>query len=152
MSTFLRSSLKILTSSSLTCRRDDEVLKYLEDFSQDVLPYIRFNTLVELIRKDSKKPNNRWIVKLTNVETSQSTTEEFDAICDCTGHYTRPYIPYVRDLWKYKKSILHAKWFRTPDVFAGKVSVDSFRKRYCCEADTCSSLECARCRQQRVRL
>lgn len=97
-------------------------MHYLEDYSKGILQYIRFNTLVHRIRKDPKKPDVRWIVDLLNVKTSETTTEEFDAICDCTGHYTRPYIPYVRGLWNYKRRILHAKWFRKPDVFAGQVS------------------------------
>ena len=105
-----------------TRRQDDEVLKYLEDYSKDILSYIRFNTLVHRIRKDPKNPRSRWIVDFMNVKTSQHNTEEFDAICDCTGHYTRPYIPYVRGLWKYKRRILHAKWYKKPDMFAGQVS------------------------------
>lgn len=101
--------------------RDDEVLKYLEDYASDVVPYIHLNTIVDRIRKVKGKPDGRWIVTSTNVNSKESTTEEYDAICDCTGHYTRPYIPYVRDLWKYKRQILHAKWYRKPDAFAGQV-------------------------------
>lgn len=101
--------------------RDDEVLKYLEDYASDVVPYIHLNTIVNRIRKVKGKPDCRWIVTSTNFNSKESTTEEYDAICDCTGHYTRPYIPYVRDLWKYKRPILHAKWYRKPDAFAGQV-------------------------------
>lgn len=47
-------------------------------------------------------------------------TETFDAVCDCSGHYYRPFVPFVPGLWKYKKRLLHAKWYRGPEAFSGQ--------------------------------
>lgn len=119
----MRPSQLYLTSFTHPNRRDDEVLEYLKQYAFDVLPHIRFNTLVERIHKEKASgTTGRWKVKARDVHDPKLVFEdEFDAICDCSGHYTRPYIPFVRDLWKYKRHIFHAKWYRTPDVFAGQV-------------------------------
>jgi cation diffusion facilitator CzcD-associated flavoprotein CzcO len=114
-----------LTFSDTHNSRDDEVLRYLEGYSKEILSYIRFDTLVDRIRKDPNDKNARWRVTSTDVTTQEETTEEYEAICDCSGHYTRPYIPFVRNLWKYKRPILHAKWYRKPDVFANQVNSHS---------------------------
>lgn len=151
----LSSYFEAPTNTDITYfRRDDEVLHYLEDYSKDILQYIRFDTLVNRIRKIPKKPDSCWIVDVANVKTSEMTTEEFDAVCDCTGHYTRPYIPYVRGLWNYKRRILHAKWFRKPDVFAGQVSHISSRYKLLAQSMLTKDwqVECFSRREQRVRV
>lgn len=109
--------------------RDDEVLHYLEEYANEVLPYIRFSTLIKRIHKDSEGDQMpaQWTVETARTQRGDHTEQEesmqverFDAICDCSGHYTRPYIPFVPGLWDFKNELLHAKWYRTPDAFADK--------------------------------
>ncbi|CAD6565210.1 MAG: hypothetical protein CYPHOPRED_005339 [Cyphobasidiales sp. Tagirdzhanova-0007] len=96
--------------------RDDEVLAYLEDYSKDILPAIRLNTLIKRIYK----LDQTWIVESATVSRpSKIEIERYDAICDCSGHYTQPFLPYIKDLWRFKGRKLHSKWYRTPDSFEG---------------------------------
>ena len=107
-------------------RTDQEVLDYLEDFAQGIKDRIRFETLVKRIYKDSTEGDDRWIVESVQAEQAYSASvpsskrDYFDAICDCSGHYYEPSIPYVKGLWRYKKKILHGKWYRGPEAYEGQ--------------------------------
>lgn len=109
--------------------------------------YIRFDTLIKRIYKRG----DSWFVQSTSVQSSPTAAihrqartatpsnsngysnghiekdgvedqpEQYDAICDCSGHYTRPYVPYLQGLWLYKRRIVHAKWYRGPEAFSGQV-------------------------------
>ena len=101
-------------------RRDDEVLQYLENYSQSILPYIQLQTLIKRIYKQDRA----WIVESASVSNPSKVKEEsYDAICDCSGHYTQPFLPYIKYLWRFKQKIMHAKWYRTPNEFEGQASL-----------------------------
>lgn len=51
----------------------------------------------------------------------------FDYVVVANGSDSRPLIPYIDGLWDWKGEILHSRWYRRPEAFAGKVSPTSLR-------------------------
>lgn len=51
--------------------------------------------------------------------------EEFDYIVVANGSDSRPFIPYTDGLWDWKGKVLHSRWYRAAEVFAGKASLIS---------------------------
>ncbi|KAK6191286.1 hypothetical protein SNE40_003016 [Patella caerulea] len=104
-----------------------EVLKYLEKYTEHfrLLPYIRFNTRVLMV-----KPRHigdglwgtKWNVNIepSNNSHSSPTANDFDAVIVCTGQYAVPNIPDYPGLKKFKGTTIHSHSYRSPDIFRDK--------------------------------
>ncbi|KAI7892353.1 uncharacterized protein EV154DRAFT_537510 [Mucor mucedo] len=96
----------------------EQVMKYLNELAikEDLMPLIRFSTLVERVRYYENKV---W-----KVTTSEGTTEDFDAVVVATGHYAVPYIPDIPGLDELNDNrriqLLHSRDYRTPEPFKNK--------------------------------
>ncbi|KAK5173337.1 monooxygenase [Saxophila tyrrhenica] len=99
------------------------VLRYLEDYAQDVLHLIRFNNKVLDITQTS---NGRWLIESRKTTHDQlpNQSETFDAVLVASGHFDVPYIPSVSGItaWHdtYPGSITHSKFYRHPSDFADR--------------------------------
>ena len=100
----------------------EKVLRYLEEYAQEVRHLIRFQIQVYDVQKVA---NGGWIVRFRNLETEQETEEPYDAVLVASGHYDVPYIPAIRGLKEWNKtfpgSASHSKFYRRPDDYKGKV-------------------------------
>ncbi|KAK6455257.1 flavin-containing monooxygenase [Scheffersomyces xylosifermentans] len=117
-----------------------DVLRYMIEYSKELIPYIRFDTKVVNV---VLLPNNTWevtsrpVVKETKggktpstVPEFQDTVEIYDAVVIATGNYDVPYIPRRNGMeeWaeKFPGSITHVKSYRSPKQFEsskGKILV-----------------------------
>lgn len=131
-----------LLSQGLFCRHD-QVFEYLEEFSKPLLPYIRFNTRVLSLRhtlpsdppaaippsetlglgREGPPGRRRWIASFgsTLEGASEVDSDQFDVVFIANGKYSEPYIPRIAGLSTFTGSLLHAKWYRSPEQFQHKV-------------------------------
>ncbi|KAI8966388.1 FAD/NAD(P)-binding domain-containing protein [Daldinia sp. FL1419] len=93
--------------------------------------FLSLNTTVEDISKlkpDSKDPIERWKLTLRKYDADRHVDvwweETFDAVILANGHYSVPYIPYVKGLEEYAKKfpgrVSHSKYYRSPLPYTGK--------------------------------
>lgn len=101
--------------------RHDQVQKYLEDYSSEVLSHIKFRTQV---LKVEPRDESAWSLKYTNLESGSIAEQEYDAVVVASGHFSVPFIPSINGLedWyrEHPGSISHSKYYRLPDTFAGE--------------------------------
>ena len=73
------------------------------------------------IHDQSRLP--KWTVHIEN--NNNINKEQFDSIIVCNGHYTKPYIPNFMGLDKFKKTMIHSRYYREPrhDIFDNKCVV-----------------------------
>ncbi|XP_056141217.1 uncharacterized protein LOC130117095 [Lampris incognitus] len=105
------------------------VQSYLESYceSHHVMPYIRFNTVVEevnpvAVELEENGPKMTWEVKSSD-ETGSQRTEMFDSVFICSGHYSDPHIPAIPGIEHFKGTLLHSHSYKYPEPFAGQTVV-----------------------------
>ncbi|MFT5208746.1 MAG: thioredoxin reductase [Flavobacterium sp.] len=89
-----------------------KVLQYLENFvgNFNVLSLIRFN---EKVMRITQFENHQWRVE-------SSTKDEFDALAICNGHYSKPRVPAISGLERFKGQVLHSHNYRNNQDFGGQ--------------------------------
>jgi cation diffusion facilitator CzcD-associated flavoprotein CzcO len=114
------------------------ICQYIEDLLnrngyQDLVEY---NTTVELAVKYPE--TNTWILTLRRQGNSGNSdywwTETFDALVVASGHYNVPYVPPIPGLKEfaeqYPGSVEHAKQYRGPKKYRGKVGTHLSASRH----------------------
>lgn len=100
------------------------VLKYIEDYGKDVQDTIRYSTQVTSVTQISDEPSTAWSVTSRALQTSEVTTETYDAVIVANGHFITPYIPDITGIVQWNTSnpglISHSKYYRRPEEFTGK--------------------------------
>ncbi|KAK6904454.1 hypothetical protein I203_105267 [Kwoniella mangroviensis CBS 8507] len=104
------------------------IYQYQQRFADKYTDYIRLNRVVTRVRHvpDGHPAVKRWVVEWTPSYTSNSPDigkafeEQFDHVVVANGTDSRPFMPYIDGLWNWKGEILHSRWYRTPEAFAGK--------------------------------
>jgi len=93
-----------------------QVLQYLDNFCQtfQLINYIQFDTFVEAINP----AGTGWNV--TAVKEHTETTEYFDAVVVCNGHYSEPKLAQVPDMDVFTGQLMHSHNYRTAEPFAGR--------------------------------
>ncbi|ORX91003.1 FAD/NAD(P)-binding domain-containing protein [Basidiobolus meristosporus CBS 931.73] len=97
------------------------VLENLEAFAEEnkLLPLVTFNTIVQHM----DYLDEEW--KLTLLTEGEISTEAFDAVIVCSGHYYVPFIPNINGLdelsEKRPDKLLHSREYKKPEDFKGKV-------------------------------
>ncbi len=110
------------------------IYQYQQQHAATYASHIKLNRVVTRVRHTpaGHASRKRWLVEWTPSVTSKSpdvgTTfeEEFDHIVVANGSDSRPFIPYIDNLWSWKGEILHSRWYRKAEAFAGKVSLSNF--------------------------
>ncbi|XP_043933288.1 flavin-containing monooxygenase FMO GS-OX-like 4 [Protopterus annectens] len=102
-----------------------DVKEYLESYADHfkIRKHIQFHTKVELVRPTvSEDGRNKciWEVTVSNLINKSTMTEIFDAVLVCSGHYSKPYIPHIPGIEKFKGQVMHSQDYRFPEAFAGK--------------------------------
>ncbi|WVO18202.1 hypothetical protein L204_105907 [Cryptococcus depauperatus] len=106
----------------------DAMYQYQKRHAETYHQYIRCNRVVTRVRYPpaNHAATKRWLVEWTPSCTSgspdigKSFEEEFDYIVVANGSDTRPFIPYIDGLWDWKGDILHSRWYRRAETWAGK--------------------------------
>lgn len=102
------------------------VKTYLDHYAVSVRSPIHYHMEVYTVEKVELDNRQVWAVKTRNLETDQRDVWYFDAVLVASGHYSSCYFPRTPGLKAFREAypaaISHAKLYRTPDRFAGKVS------------------------------
>ena len=92
----------------------DYISKYAEKFGVEA-------TFGAKVLDVTPLPDNRWQVKY---ETQQGcSTDEYDAVVVCNGHYESPYVPHIpgQEAWlSEERSIVHSLYYDEPSPYEGK--------------------------------
>lgn len=115
----------------------EDVRKYLKEYSEDLRPYVSFDTkVVDVDYVDGKwQVTSRPVTVETegaatpsSIEGLKDTVETFDALLLSVGNYDLPYIPEKEGVeeWvaKYPRTIMHTKDYRSPKQVCDMVSKD----------------------------
>lgn len=90
------------------------VCQYLKHFAKDfgIYRHTQFQTKVVRVEKHE---NQKWLLQADN-----DTTEIFDAVMVCNGHYSKPRISTVPGMEHFKGLLMHSHNYRIPEIFSGK--------------------------------
>lgn len=97
-----------------------DILQFLNDYADHfgVRDHVRFYHHVKNVAP-RKGDAGGWTLTATNLKTGQDTTEEFDAVMVCNGHYAKPFLPSLPGADTFQGRTLHSHDYRTPDAFRG---------------------------------
>ncbi|OQU96976.1 hypothetical protein CLAIMM_02981 [Cladophialophora immunda] len=104
----------------------EAVLRYLDDYADEVRGLIRFNTAVQDVRPIEGRENGRekWDLTAQDLTTREVVRNVYDAVVVANGHYTVPYVPDIRGVadWNsaYPGTIIHSKAYRRPENYRDK--------------------------------
>ena len=102
--------------------RHETVLQYLKGYAEDVKIYIQFQAQV----LDVQRLAGAWEIEILDLRTDQVSRIEFDAVVVASGHFNDPYVPSIPGLVEFDQAhpgaLLHSKFYRRPDTYAGKVN------------------------------
>ncbi|XP_041783930.1 senecionine N-oxygenase-like [Anopheles merus] len=95
-----------------------EVLQFIRDYSAhyDVTRRIAFEHLVEEVRPASDETDG-WSVTVRHLPSGLRTTERFDFVLVCNGHYHTPAIPTYPGGECFLGKQLHSHDYRKSDIF-----------------------------------
>lgn len=106
--------------------RHETVLQYLKGYAEDVESYIQFQAQV----LDVRRLAGAWEIDVLDLRTNQVSRTEFDAVVVASGHFNDPYVPNIPGLVEFDQAlpgaVLHSKFYRRPDTYAGKVKGEYF--------------------------
>ncbi|XP_039603315.1 flavin-containing monooxygenase FMO GS-OX-like 4 [Polypterus senegalus] len=103
-----------------------EVRKYLNQYCDHfgIREHIKFHRLVESVRpvfSESRQGGLTWDVTTSDATgKGHKTTNQFDAVMVCNGHFFDPYIPPIAGLENFKGMLMHSHDYRVAEPFAGK--------------------------------
>ncbi|KAF2803108.1 FAD/NAD(P)-binding domain-containing protein [Mytilinidion resinicola] len=104
--------------------KHETALGYIQQYGEDVKHLVRVETQVVDVRPAT---DNKWLVKSVNVRSKTELEEIYDGVIVANGHFIVPFVPDIEGLkeWneKYPGVVSHSKYFRKPDVFAGKKTI-----------------------------
>ena len=114
-----------LPSTSPVFPRRHLVLKYLEEYAEDMMHLVKFHTQVESISLEiSGSEQDVWLVRSRDLLTSDLSTIPYDAVAICSGHYTVPFIPPIPGIGGWNRTnpniITHSRYYRDPSHFSNK--------------------------------
>lgn len=103
--------------------RHEDVLRYLDDYAEDVKHLIKFETQVIDVRLHDHGVFN-WEVTTQHLRDAKPNTTIYDAVVVANGHYMVPYVPNIKGIseWNeaYRGAISHSKSYRNNKPFADK--------------------------------
>lgn len=98
------------------------ILEYAEQFKLE--QYVKYKTRVtEVTFADDHEQTGRWKVTTEQVDTHDKSTDVYDGVMVCTGHHTKPLLPWFPGQRKFKGQVSHTHAYKTPDSFKGKTVV-----------------------------
>mmetsp|Transcript_4753 Transcript_4753/g.7214 ORF Transcript_4753/g.7214 Transcript_4753/m.7214 type:complete len:426 (-) Transcript_4753:72-1349(-) len=83
----------------------------------NVRSWVRFRTPVRYVTYDQN--TEKFTVVSHNLVDNVQTTEEYDYVICCSGHFSTPNTPYFEGMEKFGGKVLHAHDFRDADHYKG---------------------------------
>lgn len=104
-----------------------DILAFLDSYATNfqVKEHIRFQHYVIRVRPVGK---SQWEVISRDLPSDRISTELFDAIMVCNGHYNTPLMPTMEGQDVYGGQQIHSHDFRCPEPFKGNYICDALKK------------------------
>lgn len=107
------------------------IYQYQQQHAARYVSLIQLNRVVTRIRHTplGHTSSKKWLVEWTpsvisgSPDVGQLFEETFDHIVVANGSDSRPFIPYIDNLWVWRGEIVHSRWYREAKAFAGKASL-----------------------------
>ncbi|KAL6880328.1 hypothetical protein ACP4OV_011893 [Aristida adscensionis] len=102
-----------------------EYLRYIRDFCDafGLMDAVRLNTKVLHVGvAPGDAGGARWLVRCRR-DGGEVTEEVFDAVVVAVGRYSKPRLPAINGMDKWRRRQLHSHSYRVPDSFRGEVVV-----------------------------
>ncbi|CAG9766253.1 unnamed protein product [Ceutorhynchus assimilis] len=95
-----------------------EILDFLKLYAEkfDLIKYIKFNTMV----MDISPADNKWKITTIHKPSKKVTTNVYDSVIICNGHYNDPIIPTLKGQENFTGIIAHSHDYREPEKFRNK--------------------------------
>ncbi|GBM52944.1 Dimethylaniline monooxygenase [N-oxide-forming] 5 [Araneus ventricosus] len=90
--------------------RRHEIYEYIMDYatSRNVLKYIRYKMeVLKVKRYDDYEETGKWTVTVKNRLSGGTSTDVYDGVLVCIGHYNRPKVPSYPSQDLFKGKIMH---------------------------------------------
>ncbi|GFS52772.1 dimethylaniline monooxygenase 2 [Nephila pilipes] len=103
-----------------------ELYQYISDLAaeKDILRFIQLNTEVMLVKRSSDyEKSGKWVVTVRNTVTEEVTSDVYDGVMVCTGHFNRPKLPTYPGQSTFKGQTLHSHSLRGVSSFQNKTVV-----------------------------
>ncbi|KAI1841803.1 hypothetical protein JX266_011980 [Neoarthrinium moseri] len=104
--------------------KHEVVTQYLQNYSASVLDLITLETQILGVERLQIEGSRCWRLDLLDLKTSETRHAYYDAVMVASGHYNDPFIPQIPGLAEFNKmypgSVSHSKYYRRPDIYAGK--------------------------------
>lgn len=103
--------------------RHREVYEYMTEYYKhhDCEKYIRFNTEVINVRKsEDYDETGRFLVTVKDKIFGKVSTDTYDGVMVCTGHFNVPIIGEFPGLDKFKGTVIHTHSLKTVEKFKGQ--------------------------------
>ncbi|GBN27538.1 Dimethylaniline monooxygenase [N-oxide-forming] 2 [Araneus ventricosus] len=106
--------------------RHNEIYQYVLDIakSRGALKHILYNMeVIKVKRADDYEESGRWSVTVRNTVTEQASTDVFDGVLVCVGHFNRPKMPSYPGQELYKNHIIHTHSLKEVEPYRNKTVV-----------------------------
>ncbi|KAL2322084.1 hypothetical protein Fmac_026463 [Flemingia macrophylla] len=106
-----------------------ELFLYLKDFCDwfHLGDTIKFNTKVHYVgpfNYGASREDLKWVVRSKQKTKSGEEVEQvFDAVVVATGHYSKPRLPCIQGMEKWRRKQMHSHIYRSPEPFRGEIVV-----------------------------
>jgi trimethylamine monooxygenase len=80
--------------------------------------WIKFRSPVRWVEQDAL--TGKFSVTVYNAVNNVQTTEEFDYVICCSGHFSTPHVPHFEGMETFKGQVMHSHDFRDAAHYAGK--------------------------------
>ncbi|XP_030648315.1 flavin-containing monooxygenase FMO GS-OX4 isoform X2 [Chanos chanos] len=102
-----------------------DVLHYLENYcnSHAITPHIKFSTVVEEVKPITMETEREGALMWEVISCGKcggQSTEMFDSVFVCSGHYSDPHVPSIPGLEHFKGTVMHSHSYRYPEPFSGQ--------------------------------
>ncbi|CAM9811673.1 unnamed protein product [Lampetra planeri] len=96
--------------------------QYADHFS--IQPHVKFQWRVELVQPvpgpAGTEDSVAWDVTACSLTDGHRTTQRYDAVMVCNGHYSEPHVPDIPGVGLFRGEILHSHDYRSAEWFAGR--------------------------------
>lgn len=103
--------------------RHQEVFQYLTEYYEhhQCEKYIHFNTEVINVKKaDDYDATGRFLVTVKDKISGKVSTDIYDGVMVCTGHFTIPKMEHFPGLENFKGTVMHTHSLKTVEKFKGQ--------------------------------
>lgn len=98
-----------------------QVLDYLERFAHRFALHAVIKFHHRVIRVHPIASTSAWQLTVRNARTQSETTDTYDAVFVCNGHYTVPFVPLrLPGRAEFEGKQMHSHEYRRADAFAGQ--------------------------------